>query len=111
MDKQTPVDRLNYSGRLEPVVDRLCGAYKIGKPTKFSIIEVGYEDCNVIVETASGKYVAKIFSKVRSQEDIVRYSTIMDKATKAGVNHPTLLKTPDGGGFMLTAKLMGYRWC
>jgi len=95
MDKRTPVDRLNYQGSLEPVVNRLCKAYQVGEPTDFSVFDVGYEDCNVLVVTADSKYVAKIFSKGRSKDDITRYSTIMEKAVEAGVNHPTLLRTPN----------------
>ncbi len=85
--------RLNYAGDLNPVVVRLCKAYQIGELLNFSIIAVGYEDCNVCIETSNGNYVAKIFSKERSQDDIVRYSTIMEKALTAGVNHPQLMKT------------------
>ena len=96
MEKKTPFNRLSYSGNLGPVVDRICVAYKIGKPTNFSIIETGYEDCNVIIQTPDEKYVAKIFSKYRSQEDIVRYTTIMEKAIEAGVNHPPLIKASNG---------------
>ncbi len=61
MGKKTPIDRLNYSGNLGPVVGRLCVAYEIGQPTDFSVIETGYEDCNVIIETPENKFVAKIF--------------------------------------------------
>jgi len=95
-EKQTPLDRLNYSGELGVVIDRLADAYDIGKPTNFSVIGVGYEDCNVVIQTPDGKYVAKIFSKDRSQEAITRYSTIMEKTVEAGVNHPPLIKTSDG---------------
>lgn len=93
MNKKTPIDRLNYSGELSPVVDRICGAYSIGRLTNFSVIETGYEDCNVIIETPESKFVAKIFSKGRGNEDIARYTTIMEKAVEAGVNHPPLMKT------------------
>lgn len=96
MEKKTPIDRLNYLGSLNPVVDRLCDAYKIGQPTNFSVIETGYEDCNVIIQTPDDKFVAKIFSRGRNQEDVVRYTTIMEKAIEAGVNHPLLIKTGNG---------------
>src|SRR3989344_3852524 len=92
-EKQTPLDRLNYSGELGVVIDRLAGVYDIGKPTNFSVIGIGYEDCNVVIETPDGKYVAKIVSKERDQEAIARYSTIMEKAVEAGVNHPPIIKT------------------
>lgn len=96
MDKKTPVDRLNYSGNLSPVVERLCVAYGIGQPTDFSVIETGYEDCNVIIQAPDDRFVAKMFSKGRSPEDVVRYTTIMEKAIEAGVNHPPLIKTGNG---------------
>lgn len=95
-EKQTPLDRLNYSGELGVVINRLADAYGIGEPTNFSVIGIGYEDCNIVIETSDGKYVAKIFSKERNQEAIARYSTIMEKAVEAGVNHPPLIKTGDG---------------
>jgi hypothetical protein len=88
-------NRLNYSGSLNPVVNRLCEVFKVGKPITFSVIEVGYEDCNVFVEATNGKYVAKIFSKERNYDAILRYSTIMEKVVEAGVNHPILIKTFD----------------
>ncbi|MCX6807897.1 MAG: phosphotransferase [Patescibacteria group bacterium] len=93
MQKKNPVDRLNYSGNLDPVIRRICDAYKIGKLISFSVIESGYEDCNVIVNTDGGKFVAKIFSKIRSKENIARYVTIIEKAIEAGVCHPLLIKT------------------
>src|SRR3989344_7365476 len=96
MDKRTPIDRLNYEGNLDPVVGRLCTAYRVGELTDFSVIDVGYEDCNVVIATQKDKYVAKIFSKGRTPQDITRYSTIMEKAVEAGINHPPLLKTHEG---------------
>jgi len=96
VDKCTPTDRLNYSGSLEPVVTRLNMAYEIGTTQDFSVIGTGYEDCNVIIKTEKGKYVAKIFSKTRTPEDIIRYSTIMERVVKAGVHHPPLLQARDG---------------
>lgn len=96
IDKKTPVDRLAYTGDLQPVVERLSAAYSVGSPKDFSVIGIGYEDCNVIVETQNGKFVAKIFQKDRKPEDILRYTTIMEKAIEAGVNHPPLLETRSG---------------
>lgn len=96
MDKRTPTDRLNFAGRLDPVVNRLCVAYGVGDPVNFSVIDVGYEDCNVVITAPKDKYVAKIFSKGRTPQDIARYSNIMEKAVEAGVNHPPLIRTTSG---------------
>ncbi len=95
-EQQKPTDRLAYSGDLEPVFDRICTAYGVGTPVSSSVVEVGYEDCNVVLETDQDKYLAKMFAKTRSAEDIARYATTMQKVVEAGVNHPELLTTSSG---------------
>lgn len=93
---QTPADRLNYSGDLTPVIERVCETYGVGRLSASSIVEVGYEDCNVVIETDQAKFVAKMFAKTRTPEDITRYATIMEKVVQAGVHHPELLTTDAG---------------
>ncbi|MGB2786786.1 MAG: phosphotransferase [Candidatus Saccharimonadaceae bacterium] len=95
-EQQKPTDRLVYTGDLEPVIDRLCAAYDVGIPASSSVIEVGYEDCNVVVETSQDKYLAKMFAKTRTAEEIERYTTTMQKVVDAGVHHPELLTTSSG---------------
>jgi Ser/Thr protein kinase RdoA (MazF antagonist) len=95
-EQQKPTDRLAYAGDLEPVIDRLCAAYDVGTPVSSSVVEVGYEDCNVIVETDQNKYLAKMFAKTRTADEIARYATTMKKVVEAGVNHPELLTTSSG---------------
>src|SRR3989344_172010 len=94
--EQTPLNRLNYSGPIDPVIERLCSAYEIGQPSDHSVIEIGYEDCNIIIETPKGKFVAKIFYKDRKPEQIARYGTILEKVVEAGINHPPLVKISTG---------------
>lgn len=96
MAEQQPTDRLAYSGELEPVIERLCAAYDVGTPASSSVVEVGYEDCNVILESDQDKYLAKMFAKTRTTEDIERYATTMQKVVEAGINHPELLTTTSG---------------
>jgi Ser/Thr protein kinase RdoA (MazF antagonist) len=95
-EQQNPVDRLNYSGDLQPVVAQLCDAYNVGTPTNFSAIAIGYEDCNVVIETNQDKYLAKMFAKIRTPDDIARYATVMQAVVVAGVSHPELITTKDG---------------
>ena len=93
---QTPADRLNYSGDLTPVIERVCEVYGVGRLGASSIVEVGYEDCNVIIETDQSKFLAKMFAKTRTPEDITRYTAAMKKVVQAGVHHPELLTTSSG---------------
>lgn len=95
-EQQKPTSRLAYSGDLALVIDRLCAAYGVGTPTGYSVVEVGYEDCNVILATDQGKYLAKMFAKTRSAEDIARYATTMQRVVESGINHPELLAISSG---------------
>ncbi len=93
MDQQTPTDRLAYNGPLAPVLERVCAAYRIGTLVDSSILTMGYEDCNVRLQTTEGAFVAKVFSKHRTPEIITRYVEIMERSMDAGVHHPELLRT------------------
>src|SRR3569833_1905902 len=95
-ESQTPSDRLNYTGDLTPIIEHVCEAYSVGRLSSSSIVEVGYEDCNVVIEADQAKFVAKMFAKTRTPEDITRYATTMEKVVQAGVRHPELLATDNG---------------
>lgn len=95
-EAQKPTDRLSYTGELEPVIDSIYDAYGVDKPISNTVIEVGYEDCNVIIETDQSRYLAKMFSKNRTPDEISRYTTMMQKVVEAGVHHPDLLSTTGG---------------
>lgn len=97
MSEPKPTDRINIElDDLRSLIDDVASKFGIGKVNDYSIIGVGYEDCNVIIETKSTKYVAKLFAKTRKEEDIARYVTILEKVVDSGVNHPKLLQTDSG---------------
>ncbi len=90
-EAQTPTDRIAYTGNLAPLIERVAEAYGVGTPTGHSVVEVGYEDCNVIIETEQDRFLAKMFAKTRKPEEITRYTDIMRKVVEAGVHHPELM--------------------
>lgn len=95
-EPQKPTDRLIYTGNLKPLLMRIVEAYDIGTLVGYSVIEVGYEDCNVIITTDQGCFLAKMFAKTRKPEEITRYTDTMKRVVNAGVYHPELLTTVDG---------------
>jgi len=96
IEQSAPTDRLNYTGDLAPVITEICQTYNVGKPRDFSVIGMGYEDCNVIIDTDQDRFMAKMFAKTRTPEDISRYAAVMDQVIQAGVNHPEVLHAADG---------------
>lgn len=95
-ESQTPKDRLAYTGDFEVLIRHVTEAYDVGEPVSHGVIEVGYEDCNVVIETSRGKYLAKMFAKTRKPAEVARYTEIMQRVIEAGVSHPGLLTTTGG---------------
>lgn len=95
-DEAGILGRISYKNGFDEVVNHLCEAFDIGKPTTYSLIPFGFEDCNVIVEAGGKKYVAKIFSKERDKATVDRLVTIMTKVVEAGVQHPRLIESTTG---------------
>jgi Ser/Thr protein kinase RdoA (MazF antagonist) len=88
-------DRINYKGNLDAVIERVVSRYSLGTLDNFSVIEVGFEDYNLKIVANTGKYLAKVFSRKRSDEDIRRYVETIAKVVDAGVQHPLPIKLPD----------------
>ncbi|MDN5819454.1 MAG: phosphotransferase [bacterium] len=91
-----PRERLVKGSDIEKLIQHIADFYDIGTVTKYSEIGVGYEDCNVIIEAHSGKYVAKLFAQTRTSHEIERYIAIMEKITAAGIRHPELVAGQNG---------------
>ena len=92
----SPTDRLIEGADIENIIQHIADFYELGEVTKYSEIGVGYEDCNVIIESSTGKYVAKLFAHTRTAEQIDRYVKIMNLVTAAGVRHPELIAGKSG---------------
>jgi len=88
--------RIHYRGDLTVLLEKISTDYGLGTYSIHEVITVGYEDLNVILTTDKDKYFIKFFADFRTQEDCKRYVDIMQKAIVAGVQHPTLYKSPQG---------------
>jgi Ser/Thr protein kinase RdoA (MazF antagonist) len=74
----------------------VCG---LGICGRYSIVNVGYEDCNVDVQADAGRYLVKVFAAHRPAGLAARTVTIIEHAIAAGVAHPRLV--PDRTGHTL----------
>jgi len=92
METQSATSRIEYSGDITSLIGRMSAAFQIGEATQFSVVEVGYEDCNVVIEAGEKRFFAKLFAKDRTPEEIARYTQIMKTVVNAGINHPELLR-------------------
>lgn len=90
------LNRINLESDLKTLLERVVLDYSLETLEDFSIIEIGFEDCNILFETPRGKFLAKIFSKTRADDTIERYANIIQAAIDSGVRHPKLLQSLNG---------------
>lgn len=89
-------NRINFDGELSDLIDVIVDKYSLGAVRIYSIIEMGFEDFNIKLETTNGEYVIKIFSKDRTNAQISRFAETIKRAIERGVNHPKLYSTCEG---------------
>lgn len=65
-------------GDLEEILQQIRNKYCLAKIKDYRVIETGYEDFNVYVETLNKKYVIKFFSNERTDENINHYIKIVE---------------------------------
>jgi Ser/Thr protein kinase RdoA (MazF antagonist) len=88
--------RINFLGDTKPLLKEICVDYKIGDFLDYKVIEVGYEDFNLVITTSKGKYFVKVFASFRTYQDCERYIEILNHAIEAGVKIPKLYNSSQG---------------
>ena len=84
-------NRISFRGDFDHLINRIADSYKLGNVSGRRVVEVGFEDFNVKISTENGEFLAKIFSKNRTADEIVRNVTNIELAIAGGVNHPELM--------------------
>lgn len=90
------LQRIEYKEDPLDFVSVICDDYDIGACVSYDIVEMGYEDLNIIIKTNKGKYFAKFFASFRNETECSRYVDIMLEALSAGVSHPKLYQSSQG---------------
>lgn len=85
-------DRINLNTDISVISKQICEKYKFGNYISDTIITVGYEDFNYILETTKGKYCVKIFNKERTDSDCKKYVDRIELASNIEINTPKLYK-------------------
>jgi Ser/Thr protein kinase RdoA (MazF antagonist) len=90
-----PLRRIRCSDLLDRLLLWTAAECGLGVVERHHVSDVGYDDCNVMLETSTGRYVVKILSAMRSRPMCARYVRIIDHVVTAGVCHPPLRPAND----------------
>lgn len=101
-------ERINFRGDLKTVIAQVCQDFGLGDFIEHKIVEMGYEDFNVILTASQGKYFIKIFADYRSDEECQGYIDRITSCISAGVNVPKLYKA--NNDFLYMFEINGYKF-
>ncbi len=76
--------------------DLVCKEYNLGNIKDTSVIEIGYEDFNAIINTSTGKYLMKVFCNSRSDEEVLECIERAYISYKNNVNTPKVFENNNG---------------
>lgn len=87
--------RIGLNLPLEELSKQVCQEYDLGELIDNQLIEIGYEDYNFILTTHRGKFVVKVFSNERTNQDALELAKRASVAYENGVSSPKIYKTKD----------------
>ena len=83
-------ERINLSLPLDVLSVDVCNRYELGTFVNNKLIEIGYEDFNYILSTSKGKFVVKVFSKLRTDKDCQNLANRCSIPHKFGFSCPQI---------------------
>jgi Ser/Thr protein kinase RdoA (MazF antagonist) len=104
-------NRVDFRGNFKLALTQICGDYDIGEYKSHSIVPIGYEDLNLVVETEKGKFFSKIFASSRSSDDCKRYVDVVTAAVATGVSHPFIYNSSQGHLYEFRTENSSLRLC
>ena len=104
-------DRINLNTDLSRISRLICNEYDLGEYISETIITVGYEDFNYILETTTGKYCVKIFHRGRKDKDCKKYIDRIELAEAADINTPKLYRANNASECIIEVDGVKYRLC
>lgn len=104
--------RINLNTDLDNISKEICNEYNLGQYISDTIIEIGYEDFNYILETSSGKYCVKIFNIKRTDKECRQYVDRIKLASTLDINTPRIYNSNEKD-YLFTIKFKNtkYRLC
>jgi Ser/Thr protein kinase RdoA (MazF antagonist) len=82
---------------LPELVEHVAAQYGLGDVAGWSVLETGYEDCNIDLRARRARVAVKVFSAGRPASVPARTADIITRVRAAGVRHPALYRDADGG--------------
>ena len=103
--------RIGLNTDLRNISQKICESYNLGEFISNELITIGYEDYNYYLTTSTGKYCVKIFSKIRTKEDIKNYLDRIRAVANSEINSPKPLIVNDDITLALDYKNNHYDIC
>jgi Ser/Thr protein kinase RdoA (MazF antagonist) len=92
MEYRSSYERINNIDDIESISRLVCKDYELGNYLGHTIMDIGYEDFNYILQTENSKYFVKIFNTDRDTESCERLIKILTRSLDNNISTPKLYK-------------------
>lgn len=101
--------RINLNVPLKDLSLIVCRQYNLGEFIDNKLIKIGYEDYNYILTTSKGKFVVKVFSNERTDEDCIHLAERASVPIKYELSCPKIYKVDNNALSIISLKDNKYR--
>jgi Ser/Thr protein kinase RdoA (MazF antagonist) len=78
------------------LIEHVAAQYALGEVSGWSVLQTGYEDCNLDLRAQRARVVVKVFATGRPASVPARTAGVIARVRAAGVRHPALRRDASG---------------
>lgn len=106
-------DRIDTIDDVKTLIEEVLNIYQKDSLKEYKVLEIGYEDFNVIIKTNSDNYFLKVFNNSRDDKEVKSIIERIIAAVKVGVPTPDIYKNPKTNNYLTiaTIKQSRFRLC
>lgn len=106
-------DRIDTVDDIKTLIEEVLNIYQKNSLKEYKVLEIGYEDFNVIIKTNSDNYFLKVFNNSRDDKEVETIIERIIAAIKVGVPTPDIYKNPKTNNYLTiaTIKQSRFRLC
>lgn len=98
-------DRIDTIDDIKTLIEEVLNIYQKTSLKEYKVLEIGYEDFNVIIKTNSDNFFLKVFNNSRDDKEVKSIIERIIAAVKVGVPTPDIYKNPKTNNYLTTISI------
>jgi Ser/Thr protein kinase RdoA (MazF antagonist) len=106
-------DRIDSLDDIKTLIQEVLNIYQKTSLKEYQVLEIGYEDFNVIIKTDNDNYFLKVFNNSRDDDEVETIVERIVATVEVGVPTPNIYKNPKTNNYLtvITINQSRFRLC